>query len=134
MRIVVPGILANVEKVFARVASMTVTILRMAQKPETKFRNNYVIPFLKTLKMTMYFPIQQLAIHDDPDFLLSIRGSFVALELKDREGKVRPLQEYKLNQVRRTGGVALVADQDNWNTIKQILSAMDKGEKWQQKR
>lgn len=103
----------------------------MAQKPETRFRNAQVKPFLKTLKMTTAFPIQQMAIHDDPDFLLCINGRFVALELKSRKGKVRPLQDYKLTQVRRTGGLSFVADQDNWDSIKKILILMDRGEKWE---
>ena len=80
--------------------------------------------------MTAGFPIQQLTMVGDPDFFLCMRGKFVALELKDVNGKVRALQEHKLNEVRRTGGIALVADKTNWNEIKQTLKQLDQGEKW----
>lgn len=97
-------------------------------KNETKFRQNKVIPFLKTLKHTAYFPIQQLAFSGDPDFLLCVHGRFIALELKDTGQVPRPLQQFKLDQVTRTGGLSLVADPENWQIIKERLSRIDKGE------
>lgn len=102
------------------------------QKPETKFRNNQVTPFLKKLKNCQYFPIQQLAIHDDPDFILCIRGNFVALELKADDGELRPLQSYKLDEVKRAGGTSLVAMPSNWVKVKEILQFLDsqQGEKY----
>ncbi len=100
-------------------------------KAETKFRQNQVIPFLKTLKNTYYEPIQQASISGSPDFILCVRGRFVALELKDVGEKPRPLQEYKLNEIIRTFGVALVATKTNFEEIKQHLSELDsKEEKW----
>lgn len=96
-------------------------------KPETAFRISLVIPFLKTLKHTTFFPIQQMAINGDPDFLLCIRGEFVALELKDVGSHPRPLQIYKLKQIERTGGKIFVADRSNWVTIKEQIKQLDKG-------
>jgi hypothetical protein len=96
-------------------------------KPETAFRQNRVVPFLNSLLHTAVFPIQQLAISGDPDFLLCMQGRFVALEIKDRGEVPRPLQQYKLDQVVRTRGVALVADPDNWEQIKSVLSQYDRG-------
>lgn len=97
-------------------------------KPETKFRMGYVNPFLKTLKNTFEMSIQQIAIHGHPDKVLCSRGKFIALELKTRGGRLRPLQEHLLNEVRRCGGIALIADPDNWQEIKEILKQLDKGE------
>lgn len=107
----------------------------MAQKPETKFRQNAVIPFLKTLKNTFFEPVQQVAINGSPDFVLCVHGRFVALELKAPGERPRKLQDYKLAQVERTGGLRLVADPDNWEEIKQTLSEMDKSkeEAWSKK-
>jgi hypothetical protein len=96
-------------------------------KPETRFRTNYVLPFLKTLKMTARFPIQQLTMVGDPDLMLCIRGKFVAMELKAEGGRVSALQEYKLNEVRRCGGLALIVDPHNWESTKQTLVRMDGG-------
>lgn len=100
----------------------------MAKKPETVFREGQVIPFLKTLQNTIFFPIQQMSILGDPDFMLCIRGLFVALELKDTKGALSKMQEYKLGEIDRTGGVALVADPRNWPEVREILANLDHGE------
>lgn len=97
----------------------------MAQKPETKFRQNTVRPFLLRLKNTFFEPIQQKAIHGSPDFVLCVHGRFVSLELKDVKGSVSKLQEYKLERVRETGGVRIVASKLNWQEVKKQLSEMD---------
>lgn len=96
-------------------------------KPETRFRQGKVLPFLKTLKNTWFEPIQQKAINGSPDYMLCVWGRFVALELKSRGGKVSALQQHKLNEINRTGGIAIIADPDNWENAKQLLSAMDGG-------
>lgn len=86
-----------------------------------------VRPFLKSLKNTVAFPIQQVAIVGTPDYLLSVRGKFVALELKSEGGKVSALQAYNLAQVERTGGIVLVATPKNWIEIKTKLNNLDRG-------
>jgi hypothetical protein len=98
----------------------------MAQKRETLFRSNTVIPFLDTLKNTAYFPIQQKAIRGDPDFMLCVHGVFVALELKAEDGDADPLQRYKLEQIKRAKGVALIARPSNWPEIKLVLEKLDR--------
>lgn len=99
----------------------------MSQKPETKFRTNQVRPFLKSLKNTAFFPIQQLAIVGDPDFILCCFGIFVALELKSEGGEPRPLQEHKLNEVTRCHGISIVATPENWSEVKNKLQHLDEG-------
>ena len=98
-------------------------------KPETRFRINHVVPFLKKLPNTYFMSIQQLAISGDPDLILCVRGRFVALELKAEGEKPRKLQEYKLEKIRKAGGIRLVASPENWSNIKQVLVNMDKGDK-----
>lgn len=100
----------------------------MAQKPETVFRAGKVIPFLKTLKRTAFFPIQQKSIRGTPDFLLCCMGRFVALELKINTGKLDALQLYNMEWVKRTNGVGLVARPDNWELVKAALLKLDAGE------
>lgn len=105
----------------------------MSQKPETVFRQNKVIPFLKTLRHTVYFPIQQRAICGTLDFLLCVQGHFVALELKSPGGSTSKLQDFNLAKITQCKGHSLVADPNNWAEIKLILSAMDQGEEWKSK-
>lgn len=101
----------------------------MTPKPETVFRTGKVLPFLKTLKNTISFPIQQMSFVGDPDFLLCCRGLFVALELKSGDEEPRPLQRHKLAEVERTGGKSLVARPKNWESIKLLLRHLDGGNK-----
>lgn len=96
-------------------------------KPETRFRVNTVDPFLKTLKNTYSMSVQQVAIHGDPDKLLCCWGRFVALELKKSiDESPRKLQVFKLGELERCGALSLVVAPENWNEVKQELSAMDK--------
>lgn len=97
-------------------------------KPETKFRRNQVLPFLKTLKNTTFFALQQVAICGDPDYVLCMNGKFVALELKDDGATPRPLQQYKLDEVKKAKGVALAASPSNWEEIKVLLFRLSKGD------
>lgn len=97
------------------------------QKPETVFRQNKVVPFLRKLKHAWFESIQQVGISGSPDILLCIRGKFVALELKNRGEKARPLQQFKLDSIAKAGGISLVADPDNWEKIKNKLIILDQG-------
>lgn len=45
---------------------------------------------------------------------------------KSTKEKPRKLQVYKLSEVERCGGLSLVVAPENWNEVKQELSAMDK--------
>jgi len=93
--------------------------------PERSFRVNKVLPFLKTLRKTAIFPIQQLCIKGDPDYILCCSGVFVALELKAPGKKATPLQQAKLDDVTMKHGVALVASPDNWEHVKTVLTKID---------
>jgi len=88
-----------------------------------------VIPFLKTLRHAVFFPIQQLTMVGDADFYGCCNGRFIALELKSEGEEARPIQQYKLDQVKKTGGVAIVASPDNWAEVKELLSSLDRGDR-----
>lgn len=44
-----------------------------------------------------------------PDLLACHHGQFIAVEVKQRRGRVRALQTYELERVQKAGGHALVA-------------------------
>lgn len=96
-------------------------------KPETKFRQNQVLPFLKSLKNSVYFPIQQMGLSGDPDFIGVACGLFVGLELKTDRGKLSPLQDYKRNQIQEKGGIYIVARPLNWEITRRNLQLLDEG-------
>ncbi len=94
-------------------------------KAETKFRTSVVDPFLRSLHNCVDFSIQQLSINGHPDKLICINGFFVALELKSENKEPRKLQHYYLHLVDVSGGVALYANQENWDDVKEILIYLD---------
>ena len=101
-------------------------------KPETKFRNNVVYPFLRGLRNIHYFSIQQTTLVGHPDMVICLNGHFVALELKDVDGHLSAIQNYHLQQVENAGGLAFVASLDNWDVVKHRLTLIDQGEyKWE---
>lgn len=95
-------------------------------KAETKFRNNVVKPFLKTLKNSFWYAIQQRGISGTPDFLGCANGKFIALELKTDEGKLSPLQERNLKRTKDAGGSSIVACPRTWEIVKTLLKMYDK--------
>jgi len=56
-----------------------------------------------------------------PDFLVCYLGDFIAIEAKANGNKPTALQEKHLNEVRIAGGVALVIDETNVDTLKEIF-------------
>jgi hypothetical protein len=97
-------------------------------KAETVFRIRKVLPFLKTLKNTFFMPIQQIAFSGDADYILCVNGLFVALELKSGDFEPRALQQYKGDEIQRTGGLYMVARPSNWESIKKQLTELDSRE------
>lgn len=56
-----------------------------------------------------------------PDFLVCHQGKFLAIEAKANGNKPTALQMKYLNDVTRAGGVALVIDETNVETLKEWL-------------
>ncbi len=76
--------------------------------------------------------MQQLSLHGDPDLCLCINGRFVGMELKIDGEKLRPLQQYKLEEIRKAGGVAIHAHPSVWEEIKRQLENLAKGKRYDQ--
>lgn len=93
----------------------------MAQKPETLFSKR-IKPLLEALPNTWVERVQQVSIRGTPDWILCVRGHFVALELKkDDETMPDALQIHKLNKIQRASGLAFVVSPENWEAIYKIL-------------
>lgn len=57
-----------------------------------------------------------------PDFLVCAQwGRFYAIECKAGKGKTTALQNKHLDDIRKAGGVALVIDETNIDTLKELL-------------
>ena len=56
-----------------------------------------------------------------PDFLCCVGGQFVAIEAKAGKGIPTALQEKNLRDIQVAGGIALVINEENLETLKEWL-------------
>ncbi len=97
----------------------------MSKQDETKFKEK-VQAFLKTLKSAWFVKIQQTSISGTPDIILCLNGVFIAIELKTDTGTVSKLQEYNLNKIASSGGIAIVLMPSNFDETKNFLENVSK--------
>jgi hypothetical protein len=57
----------------------------------------------------------------DPDFLICHNGRFFGIECKAKGNKPTALQLKRLDDIRKAGGVALVIDETNVETLRKEL-------------
>jgi len=60
-----------------------------------------------------------------PDFIVCVKGKFLAIECKANGGKTTALQNKNLTDIKTSGGVALVITEDDLDYLKQILMNME---------
>jgi Holliday junction resolvase len=60
-----------------------------------------------------------------PDFIVCVKGKFLAIECKANGGKTTALQDKHLNDIKTSGGVALVINENDLDYLKQILTSME---------
>lgn len=63
-----------------------------------------------------------------PDIIACVNSIFVGIETKSSVGTTKPLQDLNIEQIRQSGGVAMVIKPENYEDfVKQITEV----EKWQ---
>lgn len=55
------------------------------------------------------------------DLTLCVNGKFIGVEIKAEKGKVSPLQEYNINEIKRCGGIAIVLRPSGFDNFKQLI-------------
>jgi len=88
-----------------------------------------VSPDLKRLPNAWFEKIQQVTKRGTPDFLGTIRGYFIALELKkDEHTHPDPLQLHLLSTIRTVGqGLTFVPHPGNWDLVYGVLQDLALG-------
>jgi Holliday junction resolvase len=84
----------------------------MARKPETVFRIR-LRQRLNKIPNSWWESIQQSAISGTPDILGCVSGLFVAIEVKTDSGVTSRIQHYKIDQIKKAQGVALIITPSN---------------------
>ena len=93
----------------------------MSKQPETLFKER-VVRRLKEIPGLWVEKIQQVGIRGTPDLLICYRGYFIAWELKTDRGRVEPLQQFKLDEIEKAGGIARIVRPSNLEqSIRELL-------------
>jgi len=93
----------------------------MAQTPEKKVKDK-VVSVLKSEGVYYFFPATHgYGRSGVPDVIACVNGHFFAIECKAGTNKPTTLQVRELEAIRRCGGVAVVANEENWDMVRDIV-------------
>ena len=89
--------------------------------PEAKVKKQ-VVQQLKLLDAYYFYPVTGgYGRSGVPDIVGCYKGKFFAIECKAGNNKPTPLQALNLEQIMLTGGIALVINEENVDTVYSIL-------------
>ena len=60
-----------------------------------------------------------------PDLICCYKGKFIALEIKSKTGVASEIQEFQMNKIRSSGGVAMVLRPQNFEEFKKLIESME---------
>lgn len=79
-----------------------------------------MLKFLKTLPKSWVYKTADRFKSGIPDILVLCQGKFIAIELKVRGKKAKPIQEYTLEKIQEAGGAGAVCY--SVNEVKEFLT------------
>lgn len=59
-----------------------------------------------------------------PDIVCCVAGKFLGIECKAGKNKPTALQVHEIEQIRRAGGMAVVVNEDNWDSVRELLRSL----------
>jgi Holliday junction resolvase len=100
----------------------------MAATPEKKVKDK-IVAILKDEGVYYFFPATHgYGRSGVPDIICCVNGKFVAIECKAGGGKLTALQVREIEHIRRCGGVAVVANEENWDMVRPLLRELSSKE------
>lgn len=98
----------------------------MAKTPEGKVKDK-VVDILKSEGVYYFFPATHgYGRSGVPDIIACVNGFFLAIECKAGTNKPTALQVREIESIRKAGGVAIVANEENWDTVRALVRSMRK--------
>ena len=98
----------------------------MAKTPEGKVKDK-VVDTLKSEGVYYFFPATHgYGRSGVPDIIACVNGFFLAIECKAGTNKPTALQVREIEAIRKAGGVAIVANEENWDTVRALVRSMRK--------
>ena len=99
----------------------------MAQTPEKRVKTK-VEAVLKNEGAYYFFPATHgYGRSGVPDIIACVNGRFLAIECKAGGNKPTALQVREIENIRIAGGVAVVANEENWELVRDIIRKLKGG-------
>lgn len=96
----------------------------MASTPEKKVKDK-IVKVLKEEGVYYFFPATHgFGRSGVPDIVCCVNGYFLAIEVKAGTNKPTALQVREIEAIRRCNGVAVVANAENWDTVRALVRQM----------
>jgi Holliday junction resolvase len=96
----------------------------MAQTPEKRVKTK-VEAVLKNEGAYYFFPATHgYGRSGVPDIIACVNGRFLAIECKAGGNKPTALQTREIENIRLAGGVAVVANEENWDEVRLLVREM----------
>ena len=96
----------------------------MAQTPEKRVKTK-VEAVLKNEGAYYFFPATHgYGRSGVPDIIACVNGRFLAIECKAGGNKPTALQTREIENIRIAGGVAVVANEENWDEVRLLVREM----------
>ena len=96
----------------------------MAQTPEKRVKTK-VESILKAEDVYYFFPATHgYGRSGVPDIIACVSGRFLAIECKAGRNKPTALQVREIESIRKAGGVAVVANEENWDEVRPLVREM----------
>lgn len=96
----------------------------MAMTPEKKVKDK-VVRILKDEGVYYFFPATHgFGRSGVPDIICCANGRFLAIECKAGGNKLTALQTREIETIRIAGGMAIVANEDNWDMVRPLVQGL----------
>lgn len=93
----------------------------MAATPEKKVKDK-IVSVLKDEGVYYFFPATHgFGRSGVPDIIACVNGYFLAIECKAGTNKPTALQVREIEAIRRCNGVAVVANEENWDMVRPLV-------------
>ena len=94
--------------------------------PEKKVKTK-VVEILKTFGAYYFYPVTGgYGASGVPDIVGCHKGRFFAIECKAGKGKTTALQEKNIAQIKTTGGLAIVVNEDNIEDVGNLMRQIER--------
>lgn len=96
----------------------------MAATPE-KLVKTKVVRVLRDEGVYYFFPATHgYGRSGVPDIICCVAGKFLAIECKAGKNKPTALQVHEIEQIRLAGGIAVVVNEENWESVRDLIRSL----------